>query len=144
MTDCILFDGGLDGGGYGQVTRRKRGRGQFKAHRLAYEDTYGPIPDGLFVLHKCDVRNCVNPAHLWLGTQDDNMKDMVKKGRQGSRINSFRPRGELSGMSKLKDSDIPAMRKLRESGMTYVEIGRIYGVSETAAGKACRGKTYNV
>lgn len=66
------------------------------AHRVAWELTNGPIPDGMFCLHTCDVRACVRPAHLFLGTQADNMQDMVAKGRapwlaQPSRRHPTRP-----------------------------------------------------
>lgn len=61
--------------GYGQFT-------QLRAHRVSYELYVGPIPEGLSVLHKCDNRRCVNPDHLFVGTQDDNMKDMKRKGRK--------------------------------------------------------------
>jgi hypothetical protein len=65
--------------GYG---RFRSDQGNMQAHRFAWIITNGPIPDGLWVLHKCDVKICVNPEHLFLGTHEDNMADMVQKGRQ--------------------------------------------------------------
>ena len=56
-----------------------------RAHKVSWEVFIGPVPEGLLVLHSCDVRNCVNPAHLWLGTQKDNMKDCKVKGRLGNK-----------------------------------------------------------
>lgn len=77
---CWEWIGGLSEKGYGKCSpqREKSGR----AHRLAYKSLIGPIPKGINVCHSCDNRKCCNPNHLWLGTQTDNHKDMVKKGRQ--------------------------------------------------------------
>lgn len=69
--------------GYGQFCVFRR---PIKAHRFAWVLTRGPIPDGLFVCHHCDVRHCVNPAHLWLGTNLENMRDAQAKGRLRRRL----------------------------------------------------------
>lgn len=77
---CWLFQGSLTDRGYGRVRFTPNGP-YTRLHRYSYEQVNGPIPDGMHVLHKCDVRNCCNPDHLFLGDQDDNMQDMIQKGR---------------------------------------------------------------
>jgi hypothetical protein len=74
---CWLWLGGTDRLGYGKVNVQ----GHFLAHRLAYAETHGDIPEGLLVLHKCDVPSCVNPDHLYIGDDQDNMNDMAARGR---------------------------------------------------------------
>jgi len=76
---CWLWTGTRTRQGYGQFAVDKRTRAS--AHRMAYELTHGPIPEGLDVLHKCDNPPCCNPEHLFLGTHQDNMIDAVHKGR---------------------------------------------------------------
>jgi len=75
---CFLWTRGTISSGYGHLEVEGR---LVLAHRRSWELTYGPIPKGLFVLHRCDTPSCVNPRHLFLGTAGDNARDMVAKGR---------------------------------------------------------------
>lgn len=75
---CWLWLGNLESGGYGRVWRNRR---RVKAHRVAWELTNGPIPDGLFACHHCDNKKCVRPDHIFLGTPADNMQDWTRKGK---------------------------------------------------------------
>jgi hypothetical protein len=120
-----------------QAARTTAGYGEYRstyAHRHAYELAVGPIPRGLFVLHHCDNPPCVRPDHLWLGTNADNMRDMVAKGRG--------LRGSAQPMAKLTEPDIPEIRRLAASGMSRTEIGRRYGVTYTAISHVLAGRTW--
>ena len=77
--ECWQWMGGMHSRGYGRMRWKY---GVESSHRIAWELTNGAVPAGLHVLHKCDNRACCNPAHLWLGTQSDNMQDKVKKEPQ--------------------------------------------------------------
>lgn len=78
--------------------RLHRGKKLIRLHRYIYEMKYGKIPKGLFACHKCDNRVCLNPEHIFLGDNKDNMNDMMNKNRQA--------RGEKSGMSKLTEKQV--------------------------------------
>jgi len=78
---CWLWTGAIDSHGYGKLKRRRK---IITAHREAWRLHKGEIPNGMFVCHKCDTRACANPDHLFLGTHQDNMDDMKRKGRARS------------------------------------------------------------
>jgi hypothetical protein len=84
---CWIFTGYKDRDGYGQYGIRDQGiKVSYQAHRFSYEAETGIYPGKLLVCHHCDNPSCVRPDHLFLGTNKDNMEDMVKKGRQGGRL----------------------------------------------------------
>lgn len=93
-TGCWLWDGAVSTSGYGSMWASGRTR---TASRVSYEEFVGPIPNGQQVLHKCDVRSCVNPDHLFIGSHNDNMRDKVLKGRGNY------ARGDQSGRRKHPD-----------------------------------------
>lgn len=86
FSTCHWWVAALDTYGYGQILVDKVSQ---RAHRIAYEMYIGKIPDGLQVLHTCDNRSCVNPDHFFLGTNQDNVDDKVKKGRQFNGKNTY-------------------------------------------------------
>ena len=119
-------DGGICIGGYnGKILH---------ANRVSWELHYGPIPEGQYVLHTCDNRGCVNPAHLFLGTQADNMRDMAEKERQA--------RGEAIGTSKLTNKQVRQVRYFLKLGYSKCEIARIFKISEAAIYKIDVGETW--
>lgn len=103
------------------------GRCSFKGHRiythrLAWLIAVGPIPEKMHVLHKCDNRCCVNPNHLFLGTQLDNVHDAVKKGRH--------PKGESNGQAKLTENDVLTIRRAR-GVISQRALANKFNVSQT-------------
>jgi HNH endonuclease len=120
--DCWPWLGRLDKDGYGMFGQSG------KAHRAAYEDQVGPIPAGMSVLHRCDYRACCNGAHLFPGTQQDNLADMVAKKRHALFVNA-----------KLTPEQV---RAVREDNRSSYELGRLYGLDRVNICRIKRRETY--
>lgn len=117
---CWLWRGNRNQAGYGQIKVGRKGP-SVSAHRLSYELHHGPIPAGLFVLHRCDNPPCVNPDHLFVGTAKDNSDDMIAKGRRAKHV---RPH---SRVRKLTDDQVLAIRL--DGRALYIVAGE-FDVSE--------------
>lgn len=118
---CWGWRGSIGHGGYGHFhgihsTPRS-------AHRWAYEEFIGTIPEGMQVCHTCDNPPCSNPRHLFLGTVSDNMRDKIAKGRQA--------RGARMGMSKLTDAQVSVISKRVRRGELQAPLAQEFGVSQS-------------
>lgn len=111
--------------GYGRLVRDGKG---IDTHRVSWMLTHGDIPEGMDICHTCDNRRCINPAHLFLGTRSDNMRDAREKGR-------------IFGQ-KLTRSDVDQIKSMRAAGMTQRQIAQIHGVSRSTVGDIMRGKSW--
>ncbi len=124
---CWIWPGNAFPTGYGQITVARRNR---PTHRFAWEITNGPIPIGLNVCHKCDIKLCCNPSHLFLGTQKDNCKDAINKGRWANK------KGEHHALSKLTTKAVLKIRKLYASEqITQKELAIKFKVQPSAISK---------
>jgi len=121
---CWLWTAALDKDGYGKL---RVGDRKLLAHRASWAIHNGPIPEGMCVLHRCDVKLCVNPAHLFLGTQADNMRDMTIKGRG---VQHPAPPGEGHHFAKLTDAKVVEIRTLYAmGGVSQRALAKRFGVA---------------
>jgi len=139
--DCWPWKGVLKSNGYGQITSDAKddeyvGRKQY-AHRVAYEIAHGAIPDGLHVLHRCDNPAGVNPAHLFLGTHQDNMRDMLAKRRHAF--------GDRQPTRKLNHHQVRAIRWLAEhdAGLQR-HLAKEFGVTDGSITNILKRNTWKL
>ena len=133
--ECWNWTAGLFKSGYGQFNAGDGVLRAYYAHRFAFELWVGPIPSGLLVCHSCDNRRCVNPAHLFLGTDADNLRDMRQKGRGVS--------GFAIRFGRYSDEQVSAIRQARQQGESYNSIATRMGVSMSHVWKICNGQRRN-
>lgn len=140
---CWLWTGAKNAYGYGVMKGPRRGPRVWGAHRVAYELTHGTIPEGMLVCHRCDVRACCNPAHLFLGTPADNTRDMIEKGRS---LWQAKPhliaRGEAAGCVRLTEEQVREIRESAANGQFHHEIAKRFGVSRAAVGRVVTRRSW--
>lgn len=127
--DCWMWCGAIGNEyGHGVIGRGGRHGGTVPAHRVSWEIHNGAVPDGLCVLHRCDVPACVNPKHLFLGTRPDNMADMTAKGRRASKLT-------LEQAATIRSSTGPARLIAKQFGVSrslvsHIRNGRVWKPQE--------------
>lgn len=128
VDDCWEWTASLQNKGYGQFQHGGRAGTMKIASRVSWEIAYGSIPKGVGVLHDCDNPKCVNPNHLFLGTQKRNMEDAVQKGRQAH--------GERSGAHKLTVAKVIEIRKrYNDGGISQETLAQEMGVTRRTIGR---------
>lgn len=135
---CWLWEKSINYSGYGVChdPRTDRPISTVRVHRLSFEIYKEPVPDGLVVCHRCDIRSCVNPDHLFAATQKDNIVDALIKGRS--------PIGHKSKRSKLTLDEASRILKIREDGKTYKEIAEMTGMSKSGVQHLCTGRSWRI
>jgi hypothetical protein len=131
-TGCWNWKLARDRDGYGLYGRKTGGSG--RAHRGAWEAVSGPIAKGLSACHRCDNPSCINPAHLFLGTQADNIRDKVEKGRTA--------KGSSNGAAKFSEHDVSIIKMLLELGVRQCRLVSLYGVSRSIICDISRGRRW--
>jgi hypothetical protein len=138
---CDVWVGYVDDDGYAIACMSDvDGKKNRKVHRLVYEAHHGPIPKDMMVCHRCDVRSCVNPDHLFLGSAADNVADMWAKGRwrPGAQDN----RGQRNPRARLAPEDVSHIRAKRAAGVGPTELADIFGVTRSHIQRICSGKMW--
>jgi hypothetical protein len=150
--DCWLWTGSTTKQGYGKLTiSARKPRGYFRAPTIAYELTYGPIPEGMLVCHSCAInyprgdityRRCVNPAHLYAGTDTDNNRDTVRHGRRAIHNNHYLI-GEEKPNALLTAKTVKEIRAIRANGGSSLRIlSERFHVSSSSISAMLQGRTW--
>lgn len=131
---CWLWNRPVDAAS--RYPRIRFGGRRIKAHRCAWELSFGPVPEGMHVLHRCDVTTCVRPDHLFLGTHADNMADKAAKGRVVA------PSGEANPLARITGSEALAIRYAVDAGRSQTDVAREFGLDQTHVSRIVRGQAW--
>lgn len=128
VTGCWVWVGAVASSGYGKIGAGGKWGKTISAHRVAWEKVHGEVPGKLQVLHRCDNKLCVNPQHLWVGTQVDNIQDCISKGRIKT--------------TKLTKDQVVMIRSNYQKGVGTTEISRALNVHQTTIQRVVSRKTW--
>lgn len=129
---CWIWKGRVRKDGYGESSYRKNKHS--KVHHISFLTFKGPIGNGLWVLHKCHIRSCCNPDHLYLGTRLDNSRDMVESGRSN--------KGRDRPLAKLDEDKVKYCRFMHEFGVSNKQLANFFGVCSQTMHSAVNGQTW--
>ena len=138
--ECWLWTASIGGNGYGQF-KVTPDASPIRAHRFSYELHFGEIPEGMLVCHRCDVKLCVQPKHLFLGTPADNMADMVSKGRANGGHGGWWSAGKRPNRCKLTDEQVAEIRR-RYTNESSRALAREFGIDPSGIVRVANGRTY--
>lgn len=131
---CWEYRGKLSTNGYGRIARGGRGEGEVPAHRVAWEQRNGPVPDGMILCHSCDNPPCVNPNHLFLGSHADNAADRNRKGRHRFGVSHHNAR--------LTPDQVRTIRRWASEGLSRAESARRMDVSPSTVAAIVHGRLW--
>jgi len=123
LNECWEWQGAVASNGYGNL-KKSFSNNSINSHRISWELHKGKIPKELHVLHKCDNKLCVNPNHLYLGTNKDNMRDKAER--------NFNIKGEKNHSAKYTNKDILKIRGLYKNGVKQIDIAKIFNTKQGA------------
>ena len=143
FSGCWVFTGATNEFGYGIVGTGGRGSPNDRAHRITYRHFCGDIPAGMFVCHECDVPSCCNPNHLFLGTNQDNVNDMVRKKRNSPPPRNPHVTGSSHPLSKFTDDEVAFVRDCHFLyGTSIYRLAKEFDVAQSTMQRVVKGERY--
>lgn len=139
---CWIWEGAKTKEGYGKFTHSGKSHG---AQRMSFEIHERKLKQGEYACHKCDNPSCVRPDHIFPADQKGNLEDMTRKGRRVNFIKlnpHLAARGSKVANSKITESDVIEIKRMRAEGMKQIEIGRIFGIQQITVSNILTGKTW--
>lgn len=133
--ECWEWNGPMNSNGYGRFPEYNT---LSLAHRVSFRMFFGGIPEGKNICHRCDNRKCVNPRHLFLGTQSENLADAFAKGR----ITIPQARGAANGNSRLTEADVLEIKGMKSRGILSKDIAAAFFVSPSTITDITNGRTW--
>lgn len=142
FSGCWIFMGAINNFGYGIVGAGTRGQPNDRAHRIVYRHYKGEIPSGMFVCHTCDIPSCCNPDHLFIGTNQDNVDDMIRKKRNSKPPQNLHLIGSAHPSAKLNEDQVIEIRNLYKQGIDQKTLAEKYKVVRQTISKIINKKRF--